>query len=125
MLLALVMGAGMSMVMFLLAKPGVRLFLDASETRAISYGAQYMRLISLFYLLCFTGNSFVGFFRGVGWMRVLLIGTTLHITIRAVLSHMLVGSMGLQAVALATGIGWMCMTAYQVFCLLRWKRSVE
>ena len=121
--LSLAMGAAFSLIMFTLAKPGMKLFLDAGETQAIAQGVAYMRLISAFYLLCFSGNTFVGFFRGVGRMHVLVIGTTLHITIRAALSHLLVGSMGLSAVALATGIGWMCMTLYQIICLLRWQRE--
>ena len=123
--LALAMGVAFSALMFLLARPSMGWFLDAAEKQAIDYGADYMRMISIFYLLCFTGNTFVGFFRGVGRMRVLLIGTTLHITIRAVMSHMLVGTMGLQAVALATGVGWMCMTVYQIVCLFRWNRSIK
>lgn len=123
--LALGMGVIFSALMFVLAKPSMGWFLNAAETQAIAYGASYMRMISIFYLLCFTGNTFVGFFRGVGRMHVLLIGTTLHITIRAVMSHLLVGSMGLQAVALATGVGWMCMTVYQISCLNQWNRSIE
>lgn len=123
--LAVVMAVVLSSLMYTLAKPSMGWFLDAAETQAIAYGASYMRMISIFYLLCFTGNTFVGFFRGVGRMHVLLIGTTLHITIRAILSHLLVGSMGLQAVALATGIGWLCMTAYQIICLVRWNRSIQ
>lgn len=123
--LAIGMGLALSALMFALAKPSMGWFLDAAETQALSYGADYMRMISIFYILCFTGNTFVGFFRGVGRMHVLLIGTTLHITIRAVMSHLLVGSMGLQAVALATGVGWMCMTAYQIICLIHWNRSIK
>lgn len=123
--LAVVMAVVLSSLMYTLAKPSMGWFLNAAETQAIAYGASYMRMISIFYLLCFTGNTFVGFFRGVGRMHVLLIGTTLHITIRAILSHLLVGSMGLQAVALATGIGWLCMTAYQIICLVRWNRSIQ
>ena len=123
--LALGMGVMLSALMFILARPSMGWFLDAEETQAIAYGAGYMRMISIFYLLCFTGNTFVGFFRGVGRMHVLLIGTTLHITIRAILSHLLVGGMGLQAVALATGVGWMCMTVYQIICLVQWNRSIK
>ena len=121
--LAIAMGVVLSAVMFLLARPGMLWFLDESEAQAIAFGASYMRVISIFYILCFTGNTFVGFFRGVGRMHVLLIGTTLHITIRVILSHLLVGSMDLAAVALATGIGWACMTVYQMICLFRWRRE--
>ena len=121
--LSAAMGVALSALMFLLARPSMLWFLDSGETAAIQHGAQYMRLISLFYILCFSGNIFVGFFRGVGRMHVLLIGTTLHITIRAVLSYLLVNSMGLPAVALATGVGWACMTAYQLLCLRKWRRD--
>ena len=121
--LALGMGAVLSALMFLLARPSMLWFLDDAETAAIAHGAAYMRMIAVFYLLCFSGNTFVGFFRGVGRMHVLLIGTTLHITIRAALSHLLVKGMGLSAVALATGIGWACMTVYQIFCLAKWRRD--
>ena len=121
--LAITMSLALSALMFVLARPSMGWFLDAQETAAIQYGAEYMRMISIFYILCFTGNTFVGFFRGVGRMHVLLVGTTLHITIRAILSHLLVGSMGLRAVALATGIGWSCMTVYQILCLRKWRRE--
>ena len=123
MLLAISMSVVLSALMFVLAQPSMGWFLDAGETEAIRYGAEYMRMISIFYILCFTGNTFVGFFRGTGWMHVLVFGTTMHITIRALLSHLLVSSMGLSAVALATGVGWMCMTVYQVANLLKWRRE--
>ena len=115
------LGLTLSALMFFTARPGMRLFLNDGEAQAIAYGVDYMRWISLFYVLCFTGNAFVGYFRGVGRMRVLVIGTTLHITVRAVLSHLLVGGMGLKAVALATGAGWILLLTYQLLCLRRQK----
>ena len=115
------LGLTLSALMFITARPGMRLFLNDGEAQAIAYGVDYMRLISLFYVLCFTGNAFVGYFRGVGRMRVLVIGTTLHITVRAVLSHLLVGGMGLKAVALATGAGWILLLTYPLLCLRRQK----
>jgi len=122
MLLSLGMGAALSLLMYVTARPGMLLFMDAGETLAVNHGVGYMRLVSLFYLLCFTGNAFVGYFRGVGRMRVLVIGTTLHIAVRALLSHLLVERMGLPAVALATGIGWVLLFAYQSMSLVRlWK----
>ncbi len=55
-----------------------------------------------------------GFFRGIGKISVPVIGSTLHISIRVVLSYFLVGRMGLEAVAFATGIGWISVVLYQV-----------
>ena len=99
------------------------LFLDSAEILAVDHGVGYMRMISVFYLLCFTGNAFVGYFRGVGRMRVLVIGTTLHIAVRALLSHLLVNRMGLEAVALATGVGWLLLFVYQSASMLQLRRK--
>lgn len=121
--LALFMGVTLSALMFVVARPGVRLFLGESETLSINLGVNYLRLMALFYTLCFTGNTFAGFFRGVGRMQVPLIGTTLHIIVRAALSYLLVNRMGLRAVALATGIGWTLLFLYQIYNMLRYRRQ--
>lgn len=113
-LLNVLMGLALSAIMFLTADPCMRIFLDAADDVSFRYGVEYLRLVSLVYVLCFTGNSFVGFFRGVGKVEAPIIGTTLQIAIRAVLSYLLVGRMGLSAVALATGIGWIFSNSYQV-----------
>ena len=62
--------------------------------------------MALFYTLCFTGNTFAGYFNGIGKVLVPFLGATSHIALRVVLSWLLVGRMGLPAVALATGLGW-------------------
>ena len=56
----------------------------------------------------------MGFFRGIGKISVPVIGSTLHISIRVVLSYLLIGRMGLEAVAVATGIGWISVVIYQI-----------
>ncbi len=62
--------------------------------------------MALFYTLCFTGNTFAGYFNGIGKVSLPFLGATSHIALRVVLSWLLVGRMGLPAVALATGLGW-------------------
>lgn len=112
MLLAL-MGVALSAVMFLAAEPGLRLFLKPEESQALSYGAEYLRIISVFYVLCFIGNAFVGYFRGIGKMLVPTFGTMLHIGLRVLLSYLLVSRLGLSAVAIATGLGWVLVVTFQ------------
>ena len=73
-----------------------------------------LMVISISYFLCFTGSSFVGFFRGIGRVEVPVIGTIIQISIRVVISYSLIGMMGLKAVALATGIGWAAVVLYQI-----------
>ena len=49
----------------------------------------------------------MGYFEGNGRVTVPIIGATMHITLRVILSWLFVRSAGLNAVALATGIGWL------------------
>ena len=86
---------------------------DASAAVTES-AAGYMRVIAIFYVLCFVGNSFVGLFRGLGMVYVTVLGTTLQISIRAALSYVLIGSLGLRAVAVATGVGWIAIILFQI-----------
>lgn len=76
-------------------------------------------MIAVFYVLCFIGNSFVGLYRGLGVVYIPVLGTALHISIRVILSYLLIDSMGLQAVAVATGVGWMAVVAFQIILYKR------
>ena len=61
-----------------------------------------------------------------GKERIPVIGSVLQITIRVALSYLWIGVMGLKAVALATGIGWMAIVVYQILtyrCLKRRSNS--
>ena len=54
----------------------------------------------------------MGYFKGRGHMLLAFFGTTGHILLRAALSALWIGKMGLSAVAVATGIGWMLCVTY-------------
>ena len=101
-----------SIIMALLAAPCSTLLIGSGQEASVASAIGYLRLISVFYFLCFVGNVFVGYYRGRGMVQVPVIGTCLHITVRVILSYLLAGRMGLRAVALATGIGWMFVVAY-------------
>lgn len=105
--LMLGMGLSMSLIMYVSAGAAARFLLGAGQDAALANAREYLRVIAVFYTLCFTGNTFAGYFDGVGRVSVPLIGAASHIALRAVLSWLLVGRLGLSAVALATGIGWL------------------
>ena len=115
--LGVCLGLVLSALMFLCARVGVGVFLADGEAEAIGFGVTYLKQIALFYVMCFTGNLFAGYFRGVGRVYTPLAATTLHISVRVVLSYLWAGKLGLRAVALATGIGWLCLTAFQLTML--------
>ena len=91
----------------------------ASLPAAFENARDYLKLVALFYTLCFTGNTFAGYFNGIGKVSVPFLGATSHIALRVVLSWLLVGKMGLPAVALATGLGWVLVNALWTF--VKWR----
>ena len=111
---AITVGTGvvLSAGMGLLAAPLAGLFLEPGP--GMDLCVSYLRLISWFFLLSYFGNSFVGWFRGIGRMNITFLGTTLQIAIRVVATYLLVGNMGLDAVALATGLGWVAIVLFQI-----------
>jgi len=115
--LCVTVGVFFSVGMGVFASPIANLFLS-NDPEAAALCISFLKLISWFYLLSFFGNSFVGWFRGCGRMSVTFWGTTMQISIRVIGTYLLVSSMGLDSVALSTGIGWSCIVLYQ-FILFR------
>lgn len=93
--------------MVLLTPTASRFLLGSSATKSYTEALRYLYWISPWYLCCFRGSTFTGFFSGYGRLDITTAGTVLHIAIRVVLSMLLVPHIGLVAVALATGIGWL------------------
>ncbi len=111
--LLILLGLAISALMVIFAKPLLAFFVGAGNTEAIAFGVSYLRVVSVFYVLCFIGSSFVGYFRGSGMVQIPFIGTTMHITLRVIFSYLLAGRLGLSAVAWATGIGWISIVIFQ------------
>lgn len=105
--LLLFFGLAMSALLFAAAGPAARLLLGTGDGEALKNAVSYLRVVACFYPLCFTGNTFAGYFEGLGKAKVPFFGAASHLTIRIVLSMLLIRQMQLPAVALATGIGWM------------------
>lgn len=108
------LGVAATCILYLSAERSIALFIGTNQAAAIAEGVAYMRLVSFFYVLGYTGSAFVGFFRGSGRINIPFIGTTMHLSVRVVLSYMLAPAMGLKAVALATGVGWVSIVLFQV-----------
>jgi Na+-driven multidrug efflux pump len=117
------LGTMLSLVMHMTANAGIALMLGRTSGAASDNGIAYMRTISLFYTLCFTGNSFVGMYRGIGKVNIPVLGTVMHISLRVVLSYLLIGGMGLKAVAFATGTGWITVVLFQTLVYLGMQKK--
>ena len=102
----------LSAALYVPALPAV-VWLSGDSGAVAAEGAAYLQTVAVFYILNYIGSVFVGWFRGRGQVNVPTAGTALHITLRVVLSYLLIGTMGLRAVALATGLGWALVVSFQ------------
>ena len=91
----------------------MQLFLEDYDYNVVSLGVSYLSIMSLLYPLTAICNSFQGLFRGLGNMRITLIATLIQIPIRVILATLLSGYFYLNAIPIATGIGWSCMIVYE------------
>ena len=121
---ALTVSSGLlfSALMVLAARPLASIFL--SEADAVDLCVGYLQIVGWFYFLSFIGHSYVGWFRGNGRMNVTFIGTTLQIACRVVGTYLLVSLMGLDAVALSTGVGWVVIVVFHSTMFLLQKKGI-
>ena len=96
------------------------IFLKPQETAALAFGLSYLLPMSLGYVLTGITNTFQGYFRGIGNLKITLWATLLQIPIRVAVTYLLLAVLGLQAVAVGTAIGWICMAVFQYFCYRKW-----
>lgn len=79
--------------------------------------------MACFYVLNFLGSGLAGYFQGRGRVNIPVIGAAGHISFRVVCSWPLAPRMGLPAVALATGLGWLGVVAFWSFLARREGRN--
>lgn len=109
----------LSSILFFTAEPLMRVFVPSGSAMTISYGTTYLQILCFFYFLSYTGSAFVGFYRGSGMVNIPLIGTTIHISLRVILSYLFISSMGMSAVSYATGIGWIVIVIFHSLIYVR------
>ena len=107
-----VFGLFMSLLMLVGAVPTLKLVLPQNSGGSLGPAVGYLRLVACFYLFNFLGSGLAGYFQGRGRVNVPVIGATGHITLRVVLSWLLAPRLGLPAVALATGLGWVGVVTF-------------
>ncbi len=119
--LLLAFGVFISLVMLLGAEPCLRLVLPGESVSSLGPAMSYLRLVACFYVFNFLGSGLAGYFRGRGRVNIPVIGAAGHISLRVALSALLAPVMGLPAVALATGLGWIGVVAF--WSVLVWREG--
>lgn len=116
-------GLSVSLVLILGARPLLALVLPRGGGESLEPALGYLRLVACFYVLNFLGSGLAGYFQGRGRVNIPVIGAAGHISFRVVCSWLLAPRMGLPAVALATGLGWLGVVAFWSFLARREGRN--
>lgn len=119
--LLVILGIASSLILFFTAPQTMQIMLGSAKGQAFSEAVSYMRIVAVFYLFCFTGNTFAGFYDGIGQVQIPFVGAISHILLRVVLSWLFVAKFGLNAVAVATGIGWVLVNVFWTVLLRKGK----
>lgn len=90
-------------------------FVSAEDgAQVIELGARYLRMMALFYLWSAMTNGVQGFFRGMGYMSITLLGTFTQTSLRVIFTYLLAPSMGLPGIAIACCTGWSAMLLVEI-----------
>ena len=108
-----VYGLFVSLAITLGAEPLMRFFVGNEEPEVLRLGADYLRLMGLFYILPGITNGMQGYLRALGKMRLTMIVTYAQMITRALFTWLLIGNLGLSAVPLACLAGWIMMTVWE------------
>ncbi len=117
-------------IVMLVRRPIVGLFIAGEGAeRIVAQGSEYLAMMALFYIFPAFTNGFQGFYRGMGMMKMTLLGTFIQTSLRVVASWLLTSRMGISGVAVACAIGWSAMlmveVPYYFWCRKRSKVGVE
>ncbi len=108
-------GVFIALMTFIFRRQIVSLFVTGTAAQeVISIGSKYLSVMAFFYLWPAMTNGFQGFFRGMGRMKMTILGTTTQISIRTLFTILLAPNMGIQGIAYASMIGWSAMLLFEV-----------
>jgi Na+-driven multidrug efflux pump len=83
----------------------------------------YLRLVSFFYMFCFFGNTYAGYYNGIGKPKITFTGSVTQISLRVILSFLWLPGGSLRSLALATGLGWMWCNLFWSLIYLKTQRG--
>lgn len=114
-----------ALIVFFGAEKIMRLFVSGSEKEVILIGVNYLRLMSIFYVLSGFCNIFQGLFRGVGKLKITLIATVMQISLRVGVSYIFAPYVGVLSVCYAVAAGWILMIIYEGWVLRKYSKEIK
>ena len=102
----------------------LKLFVTGEGAEAIAaIGGQYLAVMAFFYIFPAFTNGFQGFYRGMGMMKMTLLGTFIQTSLRVIFTWLLTPSMGISGVAFACAAGWSVMLLVEIPYYFHLQRS--
>ena len=111
-LLDVISGILVSLVVYLFMDPLLHLF--TAEAQIIGEGRSYFLIMAFFYWIPCIMNGHQGYFRGIGAMKTVFLGTLTQITVRVITTMLLVPRMGVAGVGIACIAGWSVHGAWAI-----------
>lgn len=102
-------GLFIALALFLFGEQFIGLFVDSTmDYDVIQVGVEYLRVVSIFYVLMGTMNNFNGVLRGAGDMKIFMISTLCNLASRVTLAYVLASfsPMGYHSIWWSIPIGW-------------------
>ena len=122
-IMEIVYGVIVSVCVFALAEPLMKLFVSAQETEVIRLGTRYLQLMGFFYFMPGITNGLQGYMRAIGKMKLTMYVTYSQMFTRAAFTALLIGRMKLDAVPLACAAGWVLMVVWEAGLIFHWRRT--
>lgn len=99
----------------LLRTPIISLFISGDQAAEIvALGSSYLSVMAFFYIFPAFTNGFQGFFRGMGYMKMTLLGTIIQTSFRVIFVYILVPKFGILGAPFACGVGWTLMLLVEI-----------
>lgn len=115
---------GICAVVLLIRNTVLKLFVTGESAEAIAViGGQYLAIMAFFYIFPAFTNGFQGFYRGMGMMKMTLLGTFIQTSLRVIFIWLLTPSMGISGVAFACAAGWSVMLLVEIPYYFHLQRS--
>lgn len=120
-------GAVFSLLYCFLSQQMIGMFLNLSETGAVSAGEWFLWIISPFYAAVAVKLVCDGILRGAGYVMAFMTSTFSDLIIRVVLSYILVNFMGEYGIWTAWVVGWLVSTviALSFYLSKKWVKAMH
>ncbi|WP_278035160.1 MATE family efflux transporter [Flavobacterium nitratireducens] len=101
------------LIVFFFSKELISLFLGDEGVAVVTEGVKYLKVMVFLYMLPGITNVIQGYFRGLGKMKITLNATFAQMLGRVISAYILAPYFGIEGIALACLVGWICMLSYE------------